>query len=670
MTLEGVTTNPHQPTLRYRGFMASPLLGLPQGIAVYQNGVRINEPFGDTVQFDLMPQFAVDRVQLSGGANPTYGLNALGGALALRLKNGFDHAGFRGEFSGGSFERVTGTAEYGINNGTWGLYVGATRFDEERWRVQSPSEITQAVADVSYRKGTVDAGVTFTFADTTLNGNGPAPIELLGVDRSAVFTFPDITENRLAFLQGRFNMVATPTWSIQVSGYYRDLERQTLNGDEAEFSICDDDSLPDGAPADTLCQRVGGDDDDDDDASALAFDDEGGDGDGHDDGDDPMENALVDIIAGRFITARDADGDAAFNRSDTATAGYGGTFQATARGALGGREHTLMLGASADLANVAFGSSSEVGTLTADRTVDGSGLFVGVFGQAPDDIFNTSLETDNRATGVYFSDTTSITDRAHLTVSGRFNWASIDIRDQLGTSLNGEHTFSRFNPAVGIVLEASDAASVFGRYSESNRAPTAAELSCADPAEPCRVPNAFISDPPLEQAAARSVEGGLRGQWRAGTSNVDWSVSVYSTRINDDILFVASPELIGTGFFQNAGDTQRLGIDAELTGRVQRTGWYASYGFVEATFESLLQLPGNDEVNDATTEDGFVAVEPGDRIPGIPRHSVKAGILQGITTTWDVAVEIVSGSPTERVRWGSRAVLSGPAEREGTLAPC
>ena len=87
------------------------------------------------------------------------------------------------------------------------------------------------------------------------------------------------------------------------------------------------------------------------------------------------------------------------------------------------------------------------------------------------------------------------------------------------------------------------------------------------------MPNAFISDPPLEQAAARSVEGGLRGQWRAGTSNVDWSVSVYSTRINDDILFVASPELIGTGFFQNAGDTQRLGIDAELTGRVQRTGW-------------------------------------------------------------------------------------------------
>ena len=91
VTLEGTTTNLFQPTLRFRGFTASPLLGLPQGIAVYQNGVRINEPFGDTVQFDLFPQFAVDRVQLSAGADPTYGLNALGGALALDLKNGFDH---------------------------------------------------------------------------------------------------------------------------------------------------------------------------------------------------------------------------------------------------------------------------------------------------------------------------------------------------------------------------------------------------------------------------------------------------------------------------------------------------------------------------------------------------------------------------------------------------
>ena len=620
VSLEGVTTNPHQPTLRFRGFTASPLLGLPQGIAVYQNGVRVNEPFGDTVQFDLMPQFAVDRAQLSAGADPTYGLNALGGALALRLKNGFDNPGFRGEFSGGSFGRMTGTAEYGANSGPWGLYVGTTHFDETGWRVQSPSQITQAVADVAFRSGRTDAGITVTYADTNLNGNGPAPVELLAFDRSAVFTFPDITNNRLAFVQGRYNLVVNSTWSIQASAYARKLDRQTFNGDEAEFGMCNDDALPAGAPADTLCHGVDDDSDgvldDDDDAQAEA-------------------QPLADIITGRFITRRDATGDGAFNRTDTASDGYGATLQATARGTLGQREHILMFGASVDVADVLFGMNSEIGTMTPTRTVTGSGLFAGVYGKGGDDLFNTKLKTENQAAGLYFSDTLSLTDRSHVTVSGRFNGVHISILDKLGTSLNGEHSFARFNPAVGTVFEATDTVSLFGRYSESNRAPTAAELSCADPAEPCRVPNAFISDPPLKQPVARSIEGGLRGQWTANQRSVDWSISVYGTRIGDDILFVASPKLIGTGYFQNAGDTQRTGMDIEVSGQVARLGWYASYGFVHATFESFLQLPGDEDVNNAVTKDGFLAVKPGDRMPGIPQHSVKAGILQGLTQKWE-----------------------------------
>ena len=629
VSLEGVTTNPHQPTLRFRGFTASPLLGLPQGIAVYQNGVRVNEPFGDTVQFDLMPQFAVDRAQLSAGADPTYGLNALGGALALRLKNGFDNPGFRGEFSGGSFGRMPGTAESGANSGPWGLYVGTTHFDETGWRVQSPSQITQAVADVAFRSGRTDAGITVTYADTNLNGNGPAPVELLAFDRSAVFTFPDITNNRLAFVQGRYNLVVNSTWSIQASAYARKLDRQTFNGDEAEFGMCNDDALPAGAPADTLCHGVDDDSDgvldDDDDAQAEA-------------------QPLADIITGRFITRRDATGDGAFNRTDTASDGYGATLQATARGTLGQREHILMFGASVDVADVLFGMNSEIGTMTPTRTVTGSGLFAGVYGKGGDDLFNTKLKTENQAAGLYFSDTLSLTDRSHVTVSGRFNGVHISILDKLGTSLNGEHSFARFNPAVGTVFEATDTVSLFGRYSESNRAPTAAELSCADPAEPCRVPNAFISDPPLKQPVARSIEGGLRGQWTANQRSVDWSISVYGTRIGDDILFVASPKLIGTGYFQNAGDTQRTGMDIEVSGQVARLGWYASYGFVHATFESFLQLPGDEDVNNAATKDGFLAVKPGDRMPGIPQHSVKAGILQGLTQKWDLAVETILGS--------------------------
>ncbi|MCH7749853.1 MAG: TonB-dependent receptor [Acidobacteria bacterium] len=624
VSLEDTTTNIFQPTLRFRGFTASPLLGLPQGIAVYQNGVRINEPFGDTVQFDLVPMFALDRVQLSAGAEPTFGLNALGGALALRLKNGFEHRGFRGELSGGAFGRFTGTAEIGASRGPWAVYLGATRFDESGWRPASDSAVTQAVADLGYRHDRLDAGVTVTFADTRLNGHGPAPVELLAVDRAAVFTFPDTTENRLVLTQGRLNLFVSPTWSMQLTGYYRALDRRTLNGDEAEFRVCDDDALPPGAPVTTLCAGAG-DDDADVELDAQA-------------GGDP----LVDIVTGRFITVDDAAGDAAFNRTRTQTQGYGAAFQVATTTAIGHRDNVLVLGAAADLAEVDFTFNSEVGTLRDDRSVAGSGLFVGIFGLAPDDLFNTAIDTENRAFGLYFSDTLSLGDRVHLTVSGRYNDARIAILDRLGTSLNGTHTFSRFNPAVGLVVETGDAVSVFGRYAESNRAPTAAELSCADPNEPCRVPNAFISDPPLEQAVARSVEGGARG--RAGSTTgqrVAWSATVYRTRIADDILFIASPELRGTGFFQNGGDTLRVGLDLDLSGRIHRMDWFASYGLVHATFESPLTLPSNETINDAATEEGTIAVAPGDRLPGIPRHSVKAGVGVALSSTWDIAVETV-----------------------------
>ena len=643
VSMESTTANLFQPTLRFRGFTASPLLGLPQGIAVYQNGVRVNEPFGDTVQFDLMPMFAVTQMQLSAGSNPTYGLNALGGALALQLKSGFDLSGFQGEFSGGSFDRFSGTAEYGVQQGSWAFYAGATRFDENGWRVASPSVVSQAVADMAYRQGRVDAGINVTYANTRLNGNSASPIELLASDRSAVFTYPDTTENELGFLQGRFNLAATETWSVQMNGYYRDLSRQTLNGDEADFGVCDNDSLPLGAPDDTLCLAPPGADDDD--ANALMTPLGGTENDDHTDMDNESEEQpLVDTRTGRFITEADTDGNAAFNRTNTATQGYGATVQATAAGALGRRDHVLILGASADVADVGFSSNSEVGSLTQDRTVTGSGLFAGIFGEAPDDLFSTDLDTENQAVGLYFSDTLSISERFHTTISGRFNHARINIFDNLGTSLSGEHSYSRFNPSIGAVYQTSRNVSVFARYSESNRVPTAAELSCADPAEPCRVPNAFVSDPPLQQATARSVEGGIRGNWAGTRGNLEWSAAVYQTGIQDDILFVASPELIGTGFFQNAGDTRRAGFDLELSGRIDRVNYYASYALVDATFESPLELPGNDEVNDATNSEGVLEVQPGDRLPGIPKHNFKTGVGIGVTSAWDLTIEAITVS--------------------------
>ena len=519
------------------------------------------------------------------------------------------------------------------------MYLGATRFDETGWRPASESMVTQTMADLGYRKDWVDAGVSVTYADTSLNGNGPAPIELLAVDRAAVFTFPDTTTNRLVFTQGRFNVVASPTWSLQLTSYYRDLDRRTLNGDEAAFDVCDDDVLPPGAPSTTLCTGGRHDDDDILAGTVTLNEDQGTAGKA---GAVAVGDPLVDVETLRFITTDDVAGDAAFNRTTTLARGYGVAGQATTTTPLGDLDNVLVVGAAVDLADVDFTFNSEVGTLTVERSVTGSGLFAGIFGQTPDDLFNTAIDIDNRTFGVYFSDTLSLTAHAHLTVSGRYNDARIGILDRLGASLNGTHTFSRFNSAIGLVVQATDAVSVFGRYAESSRAPTAAELTCADPEEPCRVPNAFISDPPLEQAVARSVEAGARGRsTSARWGHVEWSATVYRTKIADDILFVASPELRGTGFFQNAGDTLRRGIDAELSGRILRTDWFASYGLVHATFESPLTLPSNRVVNDAATEQGAIAVEPGDRLPGIPQHSVKAGVGVALTSVWDLTIETI-----------------------------
>lgn len=80
--------NPFQRDLNYRGYTASPLLGTPQGLSIYMDGVRLNQPFGDVVSWDLIPRQAIGSATLMPGSNPLFGLNTLGGALAIQTKDG------------------------------------------------------------------------------------------------------------------------------------------------------------------------------------------------------------------------------------------------------------------------------------------------------------------------------------------------------------------------------------------------------------------------------------------------------------------------------------------------------------------------------------------------------------------------------------------------------
>ena len=106
--LNEVQGNPIQPDLNYRGYTASPLLGTPQGISVYMDGVRLNQPFGDVVSWDLIPRIAISETTLIPGSNPLFGLNTLGGAISIQTKDGRSNPGTSLALSGGSFGRVNG----------------------------------------------------------------------------------------------------------------------------------------------------------------------------------------------------------------------------------------------------------------------------------------------------------------------------------------------------------------------------------------------------------------------------------------------------------------------------------------------------------------------------------------------------------------------------------
>ena len=162
---------------------------------MYQNGVRVNEPLGDAVNWDLLPESAVHAIQLVGGSNPLFGLNALGGALSIEMKNGFNFTGHQAEVHGGNWNRLATTVESGGNDGRLGYYVNATYFEEDGWRERSPSDALNVYGSASLRDAGTSLDLAVHYGDSRLTGNGASPVGLLTLDRDAIFTAPDITEN-------------------------------------------------------------------------------------------------------------------------------------------------------------------------------------------------------------------------------------------------------------------------------------------------------------------------------------------------------------------------------------------------------------------------------------------------------------------------------------------
>jgi iron complex outermembrane receptor protein len=241
VSVNEIQGNPYQLDVNYRGFTASPLLGTPQGLSVYQDGVRINEPFGDVVNWDLIPKAAIASIALLPGSNPLFGLNTLGGALSVQTKRGDTHPGTELELQAGSFGRVSTEFTHGRKLAEGGhLFLALAGLNEDGWRDHSPSRVRQLFAKVGQDRGKLSWDLSFTHGDNTLVGNGLLPESMLLQNRRQAYTRPDRTENRMSMLTLNASYQLSDVQTISMTAYTRRSRYSTLNGD-----LNDDFSPPD-----------------------------------------------------------------------------------------------------------------------------------------------------------------------------------------------------------------------------------------------------------------------------------------------------------------------------------------------------------------------------------------------------------------------------------------
>ena len=598
VNINDAQNNPLQPDVQYRGFSASPLMGLPQGLAVYVNGVRFNEPFGDMINWDLIPQGAIDNMALQPASNPAFGLNALGGAITINTKTGFSSPKHQLEVQGGSWDRHSEELSSGWNDGTWGYFLDFNNFSEAGWRDHSRTDAKRGFGTLSWRgvKSSLDLSIAGT--ENTLRGNGALPQEMLAFGRDQVFTHPDITRNRMMLVS-----LDGDTWlddHNQLSGtaYYRRNKISTYNGDGSEFAACDDE---DGF----LCQETDGE---------LA--DEG----------------LIDL-AGNYIGTQDSLLGGTINTSSALQQSFGFALQDAFDHKVFGRDNHLVGGASFDYGNARYHADTELGALTSDRGVAGGGVLL------QDAHVRLTTETDHY--GLFLTDTYALTDKLDVTVAGRYNQTHIKLRDHFGADLNGTHSFDRFNPAAGLTYAFMPELTFYGNYSESSRVPTPMELSCANPDDPCRLPNAFVSDPPLKQVVANTFETGVRGRLKnLLDGHVDWNLGLFRAINNNDIIFKSTGGVgSNVGYFDNVGSTLRQGVELDLSGNFyQRWRWSTHYTYIDASFETpfLSSSPNNPQAD----ADGNIQVHAGDKIPGIPAHQFKFSTDYDILSEWTLGFDM------------------------------
>jgi outer membrane receptor protein involved in Fe transport len=620
--LNEMQANPFQPDVNYRGYTASPLLGTPEGLSVYVDGVRQNQPFGDVVSWDLIPKDAISEVTLVPGSDPLFGLNTLGGALSVQTKNGVGNPGLSGNVLYGSSGRKSVEGEWGGGKATgFNWFLMGTGFHESGWRADSPSDVRQGFARLGWRTDKTDLALTISYAYNTLIGNGLQDYRLLETNYASVYSIPDSTANR----SPSFNFIARHSFSdsLTFSGnaWFRNIRTEAIDAnfnDDAQGQLIYQPTAQEQA---TLTA-----------AGYSGF---------------PTSGANITntpfpkwpCIAEALVPGSPdstCDGVNIYSKEVQKDYGFSGQFTWISSPIIG--RNQFAAGALIDRNDVTYTQTTDFAYVLPNytlvsvpawqngSTVDANGnpvdTQVGLRGHSP----NWSL---------YFADTLTLWKKVNVTVSGRYNRDTVDNLDLLNPiagpgSLTGDYTFQRFNPAVGITWSPVSSVNAYARYSQGSRAPTSIELGCADASAPCSLPNSLSSDPPLQQVVTDTWEVGLRGKPEIPFfHDLSWSLGAYRGANRNDILFIAAPQT-GTGYFQNFAKTLREGFDADLDGRNGRVTWGLDYNYLSATYQSTETLDGSaNNTNNFALQGypglpGVITVQPGDRIPLIPKNTGKA----------------------------------------------
>ena len=606
VTVGNVSGNEFEPDLSYRGFDATAVTGTPQGLAVYQNGTRINEAFGDDVNWDLIPANAIDRTTIIA-ANPIFGLNALGGAVTVTMKNGFTWDGFEADFEGGSFLRAQEEIEYGKQFGNWSVYGAATQINDGGWRVAEASQLTNFYGDLGYKANGFESHLQLTAGNTQFGVAAFTPIQQLQTNWGSVYTIPQTTYNQMVMLQWTGSYAYSPTLSFQGGAYFRQFNQQHIDGNGTDVTPCPPFSCLNGTPVHNT-----------------------------------MGGIIPDISQGGTLDLGEDDD----NQTQSRSVGVSGQVVDTDK--IFGRDNSLTVGTSLDYGWTHYTGSSQLGTIS----FTGNAFPVTVFPffiDEPDSFLNPiDVRANNTYVGVYALDTFNATDRLTLTGGGRFNFAAINLEGTNDALLSGYSDYFHLNPTVGLTYKLTPDINFYAGYAMTNRTPTPLELGCASPTDPCIIDNFLSSDPPLKQVVGNTFELGFRGtnafsQFGLGPQwgKLQWSAGLFRTTLTNDILPVVST-FNGFGFYTNVGTTLRQGAEVGVQWTGDRWSAYANYTYIDAIYLTTFEEPSpNNPLADAN---GNIPITNGTQIAGIPKNTVKVGVDYAVTPNWKVGADMVAAS--------------------------